>query len=236
MITLGYWFILIICLVISISARHYVTSTFKKYSDIETKKHISSNEFVDYIFRTNQIYDVSITSISGELSDYYSDKDKQIALSESTYGRTNVAAVGVAAHEAGHALQYNKGYFPVFLRSMMVPAVNIGSRLGVILAIIGVIILYFTEYVSGGIGDTLINLGIILYSLTFIFTVVTLPVEFNASRRAISIARECGEFSDEEVYGMKKVLTAAAMTYVASMVVALLYLLRFISIFGRRRR
>ena len=226
---LNYWVVLIVSLALSLASSAYVKISYRKYDAVRTSRGITSNEFVRRMFLENGISDVSVAHVSGELTDNYNDRAKTLSLSDSTYGKDSVAAVGVAAHEAGHAVQYKTDYFPVRLRSGMVGIVNIGSYLGLILAVIG-------SFFTSELGDLLIQIGILLYSTVFIFTVVTLPVEFNASRRAIAAVRDSGCFTDEETTGMKRVLTAAALTYVASMASALLNLLRIISIFGGRRR
>lgn len=224
----NYWIVLIVSLVLSGGASLYVRLTYNKYSKIQTGHRVTTNQFIDWMFKHNDITDVSVGHVSGNLTDHYSNAQKIINLSDSTYGQSSIAAIGVAAHEAGHAVQYKRNYLPVHLRTLMVPVVNIGSYLGLILCIIGAL---FTTSAS----DMMINIGLTLYASTFVFTVVTLPVEFNASRRAIANVKEYQYFTYEEIAGMRRVLTAAALTYVASMVVALLNLLRIISIFGRRR-
>lgn len=225
----NYWFVLLVTLAISTFASLYVNSTYRKYDKVNVGHHVTANEFIQWMFNRNDVTDVSIQHISGDLTDNYAHYKRTISLSDSTFGRSSVAAIGVAAHECGHAVQYRKNYFPVHLRTIMVPVVNIGSNLGLILCIIG-------AFLTADIAYTLTDIGLALYSLAFLFTVVTLPVEINASRRAIANVRDYQYFSNEEVHGMKKVLTAAALTYVASMVVALLNLLRIITIFGGRRR
>jgi Zn-dependent membrane protease YugP len=158
-----------------------------------------------------------------------------LALSESTYNNTSIAALGVAAHEVGHACQDEENYFPLKLRSILVPIVNLGSRIAIPIVILGIII-EFLAGVSGGIGGYLISIGIICYSLSTIFCLITLPVEINASRRALKMLESSGALTSEELKGAKKVLSAAALTYVASLFVSLLYLLRFLLIVSRFRR
>lgn len=228
---MDYWFVVIISFLLSGAASLYVKSTYNKFDSRYVSSGMNSSGFVSWIFSRAGISDVIIGRTEGSLTDNYNPESRILSLSDSTYGNSSVAAIGVAAHEAGHAVQHHVGFSLVKLRSAMVPVVNIGSNLGLVLAIIG-------SFISSGISYTLIEMGIILYSLTFVFTLVTLPVEINASRRAMGYVRESNMFTDEEQAGMRKVLTAAALTYVASMVVALLNLLRIISVFsgGRSRR
>lgn len=225
----NYWFVLVVGLVLSLGAQIYVKTTFSKQSKTRVSCGMTSNRFLNWMFSNNGITDVSVKGISGSLTDNYSNKDKAISLSESTYNRDTVAAIAVAAHECGHAVQYNRGYAPVFLRSVMVPVVNIGSNLGIIILMLSVLL---TSFMSINL-EFFVNVGLILYSTAFLFTLITLPVEFNASRRAMANIRESNFFSQEETSGMRKVLTAAAMTYVASMFVALLNLIRIVLIFRR---
>ncbi|MBO7376397.1 MAG: zinc metallopeptidase, partial [Clostridia bacterium] len=205
-----YWIVLGITLLLSLSASAYVKSSYAKYDKVMTSRGVTSNDFVRRMFFDNDITDVTVAHVAGNLTDNYNNSSKTLSLSDSTDGKATVAAVGVAAHEAGHAIQYKKDYFPVRLRSGMAGIVNVGSYLGIILAVIG-------SLFAGELGETLIQIGLLLYSTVFLFTVVTLPVEINASRRAISAVRSSGYFTEEETAGMKKVLTAAALTYVAAM-------------------
>ena len=225
----GYWLILAVSLFLSISTGAYVKKTYAKFGSVPVSSDVTANDFAQKMLRDNGIYDVALAHTSGELTDNYNHRALTLSLSDSTYGKSSVAAVGVAAHEAGHAVQYKKRYLPVLLRSGMAGVVNVGSNLGLILAVVG-------SLFNSAFGDALITVGLVLYSAVFLFTLVTLPVEFNASRRAISAARASGFFSSKELAGMRSVLTAAALTYVASMTVALLNLLRMISIFGGGRR
>ena len=169
------------------------------------------------------IYDVSVQRVAGNLTDHYDPRTKTLRLSESVYDSTSVAAVGVAAHETGHAIQHDVGYAPLALRSFFVPLANFGSRLAIPLILI----------FSGG-GSTLVTLGILFFSLSVVFTIITLPVEFNASRRAIRLLADDGFLDSDEIGGAKKVLSAAAMTYVAAAFAAIAQLLRLVAIFGRR--
>ena len=226
-----WYFILVLpAILISIIASVRIKTTFKKYNSIKVVSNVSSNEVINKILMNNEIYDVNLGYTQKELGDHYDPRNNTIVLSSATNEKNTIGAIGVAAHEAGHAIQYSKKYFPVILRTVMVPAVNIGSYLGLILIMIGML------YNSNS-SVLMLQIGIALYSLAFIFTLVTLPVEIDASRRAIAAIDQTGVMSKEELGGVKKVLTAAALTYVASMLVALANLLRIIILVsGRGRR
>ena len=171
------------------------------------------------------IYDVSVERVSGNLTDHYDPKNKVLRLSDATYGSDSIAAIGVAAHECGHAVQHQQGYAPLKIRGAMVPAVNLGSNLSWLFILGGVIL---------GMNQTLLNVGILLFSLAVIFQLVTLPVEFNASSRALRILGSTGIMYEDEVGQTRKVLSATALTYVAGAASALLSLLRLIILFGGR--
>ena len=183
------------------------------------------------LMELNGIYDVSIERVSGNLTDHYDPSKKVLRLSDSVYSDTSVAAIGVAAHETGHAIQHARGYVPLTLRTVMVPLANLGSTLSMPLIFLGILFSF-----SSVMGNSMINLGILLFGLSVVFTIITLPVEFNASRRAVACLGDSGILYDDEIGGVKKVLSAAAMTYVASTAVALANFLRLIIIFGGRRR
>ena len=183
------------------------------------------------IMELNGIYDVSIERVAGNLTDHYDPSKKVLRLSDNVYSSSSIAAIGVAAHETGHAIQHARGYAPLSLRSIMVPAVNFGSRLFLPLILLGLLFSF-----SSAMGNSLITLGIILFGITVLFTLVTLPVEFNASKRAIACLSESRILYDDEVDGAKKVLSAAAMTYVASAAVAIAQFLRLLVLFGGRNR
>lgn len=221
-----YYLILVVpALLISLFAQIGVKGTFSKYSRIESLKNITGAEAARYLLNTNGIYDVQVMQVAGNLTDYYDPKAKVLRLSESTYSSTSVAAVGVAAHETGHAIQHSVKYSPLALRSTLVPAANIGSSAGPYIAILG---LFF--------GWTpLVNLGLLLFGGAVLFYLVTLPVEFNASSRAIACLDSTGLLMKDELHGAKKVLNAAAMTYVASALVAVASFLRLLLLAGQRR-
>ena len=222
-----YYFILIIpALLFGLWAQSQVNTNFQKYSKIGTMRGMTGAQAAEYILRQNGIYDVSINRISGHLSDNFNSRTKTISLSESVYNSTSIAAIGVAAHEAGHAVQHAVNYKPIRIREMIIPVTQIGSWLYLPIIMIGFI------FSSQG----LVNLGIILFSTLAIFQLVTLPVEFNASDRAIKTLSQSGILYGEEITGAKRVLKAAALTYVAALVSSLAQLLRLILIFGGRRR
>lgn len=220
---IDYWYIVLVlpAIILAAIASINVKLTFHRYNKVKVGTGVDSIFVVKRILSDHGIHDVSINTVRGELTDHYNPMNKTLNLSSATSGKDTISAIGVAAHEAGHAVQFAQNYFFVKLRSAMVPVVNIGSNLGWILIMIGFLL-------SSQSSMLIIQLGIALYSLTFLFTLITLPVELDASRRAVAILDHMGEFSKEEIKGVKKVLTAAAMTYVASMIVALASLLRFI--------
>lgn len=219
----------LIGLVISLIASFRVNSTFNKYSRVMSNSGMTGAMAAERILHSQGIYDVSIERVSGKLTDHYDPRSKVLRLSDSTYGSNSVAAVGVAAHECGHAIQHAKGYAPLAVRSTLVPLASIGSNLGYILVIAGLLF-------SAGAGDILITVGLIAFSMAVLFQIVTLPVEFNASGRALKLLEQQGILGSEELKGTRKVLGAAAMTYVAAAATAILQLVRLIIIAGGRRR
>ncbi|MBO4732491.1 MAG: zinc metallopeptidase [Spirochaetaceae bacterium] len=222
-----YYLLLVLpALLISLFAQFKVKSTFTKYSQEINSKGLSGAAAASLLLRANDITDVRIEPVAGELTDNYNPTSKVLHLSEPVLSKTTIAAVGVAAHETGHAIQHAKGYGPLALRSMLVPVANIGSSFGPTMAIAGLLF---------GFG-LLIDLGIILYACAVLFYVVTLPVEFNASSRALVILRETNSMTEEELKKVKKVLSAAAMTYVASALTAIASLLRLVLLSRNRRR
>lgn len=216
--------LVIIGALISIIASWNVRRTYKKHSSYGNSRGIRAEQVAQTILGSAGIYDVRIERISGNLTDHYSPREKVLRLSDSVYGSSSVAAIGVAAHECGHAIQHARGYFPLKLRSMVIPVVNIGSTLSWPVILLGLIF--------GWTG--LIDIGIILLSLVVFFQFITLPVEFNASGRALSILRERNILYGQEIEGSRKVLIAAALTYVAALVSSILQLLRLVLL--RRRR
>ena len=219
------------CVLLSLWASANVNSTFKKYSRQLSRRHISGAEAAQRVLYANGIRDVRIERISGNLTDHYDPRTNVIRLSDDVYSSTSTAAIGVACHEAGHAVQYAQGYAPIKLRAAIIPVTNFGSKLAMPLILLGLLLSAF-----GSMSDTLIYLGIACFGLSLVFQVVTLPVEFYASSRALA-AIESGELlTDDELKGARKTLRAAAMTYVAATAVALAQLLRLIALFGGRRR
>lgn len=206
-------------------AQYKVKSTYSKYSRVRSDLGLTGAQAAQKILNMNGIYDVSIQHIAGDLTDNYNPRNKVLSLSDAVYNSTSIAAIGVAAHECGHAIQHDVGYAPLLIRNTIAPVVNIASSLSWIFIAAG---LFF------GMSPTLIDVGIIMFSLAVLFELITLPVEFNASGRALTILSDSGMLYPDETAGAKKVLSAAAMTYVASALTAVLQLLRLIMLFGRR--
>ena len=216
---------------LSLWASSSVNSTFKKYSEQHSRRGITGAQAAERVLRSNGVSGVRIERVSGNLTDHYDPKANVIRLSDGVYSSTSTAAIGVACHEAGHAVQYAHSYGPIKLRAAIIPITNIGSKLAMPLILLGVLLAAF-ENLSFGF----VYLGIACFGLSLVFQLITLPVEFNASRRALQ-AIESGELlTVEEQKGARKTLTAAAMTYVAATAVSLAQLLRLILIFGGRRR
>ena len=219
-----YLYLVLPAIILSLFAGIKVKSTFAKYS----------NEFCGYsgadaarrVLEANGVYNVKIERVSGSLTDHFDPKTNIIRLSDAVYGATSIAAVGVAAHEAGHAVQYAKGYSPIKIRTAIYPICNLGSRLSLPLLLMGLIFNF----------SFLMDIGIIFFAVALIFQLITLPVEFNASSRALAAIRESNILFDEaQIKGARKVLTSAALTYIAAFLVSLTQLLRFLSIANRRR-
>ena len=222
------YFLVIIGAIICMIASARVNSTFKKYSKYRSMTGMTGAQAAERILNYAGIYDVTIQHVSGNLTDHYNPKQKTLNLSDPVYNSTSVAAIGVAAHECGHAIQHQQEYAPLSIRSAIVPVANIGSQLAWPLILIGL-------FISSNTGVFLINLGIIAFSFAVIFQLVTLPVEFNASGRALRILGDTGILAESELPYTKKVLSAAALTYVASAAAAILQLLRLILLTNRRR-
>lgn len=214
----------IICLVASARMR----STFQKYARVRSHSGMTGREAAEEVLRRAGIYDVRVERVAGNLTDHYDPRDKVLRLSDATYGSNSIAAVGVAAHECGHAIQHAQGYAPLKIRGSLVPVANLGSTIAWPLILLG---LLFT----GESSVMFLNLGILAFSLAVLFQIVTLPVEFNASKRAIRILGSSGIMYPEEVQDTKKVLSAAALTYVAGAAASILQLLRIVLLAGRRR-
>ena len=211
----------ILCMV----ASYRVSSVYKKYERIRSRSNMTGAQVAMEILRRNGITDVAVAHVSGNLTDHYDPRRKVVNLSDATYNSPSVAAVGVAAHECGHVCQHYYGYVPLKIRTAIVPAANIGSKAGIPIIILGMFLSL----------SPLITIGIWVFSLAVLFQLVTLPVEFDASRRALVMLEEYGFLDDEELHHSKKVLSAAAMTYVASAAAAVVQLLRLVLLNGRRR-
>ena len=214
----------IICLLASAKMR----STFQKYARVRSHSGMTGREAAEEVLRRAGIYDVRVERVAGNLTDHYDPRTKVLRLSDATYGSNSIAAVGVAAHECGHAIQHAQGYVSLKIRGSLVPVANLGSTLAWPLILLG---LLFT----GESSVMFLNLGVLAFSLAVLFQIVTLPVEFNASNRAIRILGSSGIMYPEEVKDTKKVLSAAALTYVAGAAAAILQLLRIVLLTGRRR-
>lgn len=221
------YILIIIAAIISLIAQGLVKSTFSRYSRVAGARGITGAQAAEIILRANGINDVTVQRVSGSLTDHYDPRTKTVNLSETVYNKTSVAAVGVAAHECGHAIQHDVGYVPLTFRSALVPVANIGSQLSWVFIILGLILSY---------NHTLITIGILMFSLAVLFQLVTLPVEFNASSRALEQLETQGILDRREIGGTRKVLSAAALTYVASAATAILQLLRLIILFGGDKR
>ena len=226
---MGYYFdptliFVIIGAVLSMAASAKVNSTYSKYSKVRSMSGMTGADAAKRLLNSQGIYDVQVRPVSGQLTDHYDPRSKTVNLSDSVYGSTSVAAIGVAAHECGHAMQHNAGYVPLKLRGAIVPVANIGSQAAFPIILLGFFI--------GGVGSPLVNVGLILFSLAVIFQLVTLPVEFNASRRAVTLLGQVGILGTEELGHTRKVLGAAALTYVAALAATVLQLARLVFLFG----
>ena len=222
------YMLVILGVIICMMASAKMNSTFNKYSRVRNHSGMTGREAAEEILRRAGIYDVRVEHISGNLTDHYDPRSKVLRLSDATYNSTSVAAMGVAAHECGHAVQHETGYVPLKIRGALVPIANFGSTIAWPLIIIG---LFFNSRSSA----LFLNLGILAFSLAVLFQIVTLPVEFNASNRAIRVRGSSGMLYEDEVKATRKVLTAAALTYVAGAASAILQLLRIILLTGNRR-
>jgi len=226
------FFLSIIMMVVSLIVSANCKHTFKKYSQKMSAHGMTGAEAARRILDAHGVGNsVTINHISGNLTDNYNPKDQTLNLSDSVYNSPSIAAIGVAAHECGHAIQHNVGFLPNKIRSALVPAANIGSQFGVYVAMIGLALMGYLDYsgTEGGIGQTVFYIGIAMFSFAVLFYLVTLPVELDASRRALQILKNDQLLAGEELKGAKKVLSAAAMTYIAAAASAILTLLRLIS-------
>ena len=219
------------CIILSLWASANVNSTFKKYTKQLSIRRITGAQAAMRVLSANGVSGVRIEGVSGNLTDHYDPKTNVIRLSDSVYDATSVAAIGVAAHEAGHAVQYAESYGPIKLRSAIIPITNFGSKLAMPLILLGLLLTFM-----GNFSYTLVYIGIACFGFSLVFQLVTLPVEFNASRRAMQAIEAADILSQEERRGARKTLTAAALTYVAATAVALAQLLRLLVLFGGRGR
>ena len=228
----GYYFdstylLVLIGAVLCILAQMRVKSTYRKYARVRSRSGMTGAQAAERILQLSGIYDVRIEHVRGELTDHYDPSKKVLRLSDSVYGSDSIAAIGVAAHECGHAVQHDKGYAPLSFRTALVPVANIGSRIGIPIIILGAIM---------SMNQILIQIGIWVFALAVLFQIVTLPVEFNASGRALAMLGDYGMLGQDETNGCRKVLSAAALTYVAAAASAVLQLLRLILLFGNGNR
>ncbi|HEY5585866.1 MAG TPA: zinc metallopeptidase [Ruminiclostridium sp.] len=221
-----YYFILVVpALIISLIAQIRVKGTFNKYKSVGNSKNMTGAEVARFLLKSNGINDVQVMQVAGELTDHYDPRTKVLRLSDSTYASTSVAAIGVAAHETGHAIQHSVNYLPLVLRSTLVPVAGFGSAAGPYIAILGLFLGW----------PVIINIGLLLFAGAILFYLITLPVEINASKRAIACLESTGILMKDELRSAKKVLNAAAMTYVASALVAVASFLRLLLLAGQRR-
>lgn len=228
---MSYILLVLPCILISLWASANVKNTFNKYSKKYAARQITGAQAAQRVLQSNHISNVRIEKVSGQLTDHFDPRSNVIRLSDQVYDSTSIAAIGVACHEAGHAVQHATHYAPIKLRSAVIPITNIGSKLAMPLILIGILLSYL-----GNFSYTLVYIGIGCFALTLLFELITLPVEFNASRRAINAIDEYGILTSDEIKGAKKTLTAAALTYIAAAAVTLAQLLRLILLFGNRGR
>ena len=226
-----YMVLVLPCILLSLWASSNVNSTFKRYSKQHSSRHITGADAAQRVLRANGVHGVRIDRVAGNLTDHFDPKTNVIRLSDSVYSSTSTAAIGVACHEAGHAVQYAQNYAPIKLRAAIIPITNFGSRLAMPLILLGILCTFLGDF-----SMVLVYLGIAAFGMSLVFQLVTLPVEFNASRRAMEAIESANILTDEEQKGARKTLTAAALTYVAATAVALSQLLRLIMIFGGRGR
>ena len=226
-----YLYLLLPCMILSLWASSNVKSTFQKYSRQFSRRGLTGAEAAQRVLSTNGVSGVRIERVSGNLTDHFDPRTNVIRLSDSVCSSTSTAAIGVACHEAGHAVQYAMNYGPIKLRAAIIPLTNFGSKIAMPLILAGILFSTF-----GMFSDALVYAGIACFSFSLIFQLVTLPVEFNASHRAMAAIENANLLTEEEQRGAKKTLKAAALTYVAATAVALAQLIRLIAIFGNRRR
>lgn len=214
--------LLIPAMILAMYAQMKVNSTYHHYSQVASKRGMTGADVARYILNKNGLYDIPIERVQGQLSDHYDPRSRVVRLSEGVYDSTSIAALGVAAHEVGHAVQHDTGYMPLYIRNTIIPVTQIGSYVSIPLLILGLLVA----------SPRLVELGIILFAAIVFFQIITLPVEFNASRRAVAVLGDEAILSADELVGTKKVLSAAALTYVAAAITAVFQLLRLLIISG----
>jgi len=232
MFYLDYYYLVLVlpAMIFAMWASSRVNSTFKKYSSVFSRRGITGREAAEAVLRQNGVNDVRVEHVSGNLTDHYDPKAKVIRLSDQVYNSSSAAAIGVAAHEAGHAVQHSESYTPLTLRNAIIPITNIGSRLAIPLVIIGIFLTYYGKQFL-----VVAYIGVALFSLVTLFQLLTLPTEYNASSRALAAIRQGGLLDGDELGAAKKVLSAAALTYVAALAVSVAQLLRLLMLVNRRR-
>lgn len=223
------------CVLFAMWASFRVKSTFQKYSQHRSMRGLTGAQAAQRVLAAHGVTNVSVEHISGDLTDHYDPRSNVIRLSDGVYSSTSIAAIGVACHEAGHAVQYAQNYAPIRLRAAVIPVTNIGSRLAMPLILLGLVLTGFSRSGSN-LSYLFIDLGIACFGLSTVFQLITLPVEFNASHRALETIESCGLLTQEEQKGARKTLVAAALTYVAALAVSLAQLLRLLLLFGGNRR
>lgn len=219
--------VLILAMILSLYAQTNVSSTYNKYAKIANKRGYTGAQVATQMLQNAGIYNVKVERVAGNLTDHYDPRTETLRLSQSVYDSKSVAALGVAAHETGHAIQHDVGYGPLSLRSLLVPVANLGSKMAFPL-------IFFGMLINSSSSNMMIQMGIIFFAMSVAFTLITLPVEFNASSRAITLLVDQNFLDQDEIGGAKKVLRAAALTYVAAAIAAVAQLLRLLIIFGRR--
>ncbi|MCL1819052.1 MAG: zinc metallopeptidase [Oscillospiraceae bacterium] len=225
----SYYLLLVLpAIIFAFAAQQMVQSRFRKYSDIRTYRRMTGAKAAEEILRAHGVYDVKIEGVAGNLTDHYDPRTNVIRLSQNVHDSTSVAAVGIAAHEAGHAVQHAQGYGPIKVRQAIIPVTKIGSSLSMPLILIGM-------FFASELGQMLFLIGIILFGLAAVFQLITLPVEFNASARALETLGTTRILDEDELAKTKKVLSAAALTYVAALAVSLMQLFRLLIIYSGRR-
>lgn len=236
------WFLaaILVCMGFSLYASSKVRTTFAKYSGARCRSGMTGCDTANRLLQANHVTGISVGRIKGSLTDHYNPSKGEVNLSDATYGQSSIASVAVAAHELGHVMQKEEGYTPYRIRTALVPVVNFGSFLAMPLVLLGLLIDLFVSVTGPDVGFWIAMVGVIFYGGTFLFALVTLPVELDASRRAGKMLASEGILSEDELPGAKAVLSAAAMTYLASMLTSLVYFLRFLvyvlTVFGKRRK